>query len=117
MKIEWQTDDIAPGRIVGRPDRLERWLIGYHDAPDGQVYCLVSLSDGMVQPFRNKVDLAKDLNKSGDIPIEFFSDPARVKRGQKGGAARSAALSPERRSEIASTAARTRWNGLPSKFR
>lgn len=113
MKIEWQADDITPGRIVGSPDRSERWMIGYvvQTQNRGNLYCLVSLSDGMMQPAMEKAALAVVLNNTGDIPVEFFSDPSHVKRGQKGGAARAASLSPQRRAEIASAAANARWNG------
>ena len=48
MKIEWEAEDIKPGRVVGKPDRTERWLIGYIPGKAPQHYVLVSLSDGMV---------------------------------------------------------------------
>lgn len=111
MKIEWQPEDIYAGRIVGKPDRAERWMIGYLADVDGpKKWALVSLSDGMIA-HRGDTDrfLADRLNAAGDMPVEFFSDPSHVKRGQKGGAARAATLSPERRTEIASTAAKARW--------
>lgn len=111
MKIEWQEEDIIPGRLIGRPDRSERWMIGYAPSDTGNRYCLVSLSDGLVQPWLPADLLAVNLNVSGEMPVEFFSDPSHVKRGQKGGAARAANLSPERRAEIASNAAKARWNG------
>jgi hypothetical protein len=109
MKLEWQAEDIIPGRIVGKPDRLERWMIGYVVSGSENMYCLVSMADGMVQPPQDKADLAELLNNAGEIPIEYFSDPSHIKRGQKGGAARAASLSAARRSEIASTAAIARW--------
>jgi hypothetical protein len=111
MKIEWQAEDIVPGRVVGHPDRIERWMVGYRVTPSGNEYALVSLSDGMIRPFTGTQDIAGSLNKSGEMPVEFFSDPSHVKRGQKGAPARAAALTPERRSEIAAKAANTRWNG------
>lgn len=114
MKIEWQIEDIIPGRIVGKPDRIERWMIGYVVDGRNNLYCLVSLSDGLVQTARRAKELAELLNASGDIPVEFFSDPSHSKRGRKGGEARAASLSPERRTEIASTAARARWGSAPS---
>lgn len=110
MRIEWQPDDIIPGRIVGKPDRIERWMIGYVvvSPQKGKAFCLVSLSDGMVQQARGAEELAADLNEAGELPIEFFSDP--IKLGpQMGGKARAASLSPQRRSEIATGAAKTRW--------
>jgi len=42
-------------------------------------------------------------------PEEQGKDPAAAALGKRGGAARSRALSPERRAEIAKKAARTRW--------
>lgn len=113
MKIEWQIDDIIAGRIVGKPDRIERWMIGYVVHGRTNIYCLVSLSDGLVQPAMVAEDLAKQLNTSGEMPVEFFSDPSHSKRGRKGGEARAASLSSERRTEIASTAARARWGSAP----
>lgn len=113
MKIEWSAEDIEVGRIVGKPDLRERWMIGYLAAgdpgPSDRRYVLVSLSDGMVTQAETKNALAILLNKNSNMPVEFFSDPSHVKRGQKGGAARAAALSPERRAEIASAAANSRW--------
>lgn len=114
MKIEWQAEDILAGRIVGKPGRVERWLIGYTPdvADQSKRWALISLSDGMVAHHGDTAEaLAARLNAAGDMPVEFFSDPSHVKRGQKGGAARSQSLSPERRTEIASDAARARWNG------
>jgi len=113
MKIIWQPGDIHGGRIVGKPDRGERWMIVYMPSERddiGIAYALVCLDDGVIEgAFTSAEALAARLNESGDLPIEFFSDPTHVKRGQKGAAARAAALSPARRSEIASRAARARW--------
>lgn len=109
MKLEWQAEDIIPGRIVGKPDRMERWMIGYVVAGSGNMYCLVSMTDGMVNTAMDKAGLVGLLNDLGEIPIEFFFDPSHSKRGQKGGVARSASLSSARRSEIASAAAIARW--------
>ena len=113
MKIEWAAEDIRPGRIVGHPDRRERWMIGYlPNATDPSQWALVSLSDGMIAHIGLTAEgLAEHLNASKELPVEFFSDPSHTKRGRKGGNARAASLSPERRSEIASAAASVRWNG------
>ena len=50
----------------------------------------------------------------GDIPEEYEeqkkSTPKRSKGGKKGGKVRAEALTPERRSEIASKAAKARWH-------
>lgn len=77
MKIEWEAADIKPGRIVGKPGRGERWMIGY-DATvatdrDGPRWCLVSLSDGMVQSRHTKEMLAKKLTLSGELPVETYA--------------------------------------------
>jgi hypothetical protein len=44
-------------------------------------------------------------------PEEEGKDPAAVALGQKGGAARARSTTPEKRSEIAKKAARSRWKG------
>ena len=50
---------------------------------------------------------------AGDIPEEYVEEkksiPKRSKGGKKGGNARAETLSLERRSEIASAAAKARW--------
>jgi hypothetical protein len=43
-------------------------------------------------------------------PEEQGKDPAAAALGRKGGAARAAALSAKKRSEIAKRAAKSRWN-------
>jgi hypothetical protein len=108
MKIVWAAEDIVPGRIVGNPDHAERWLIGCHDADDNN-FALVSLTDGRIRAAATAAVLASSLNAAGLMPVEFFSDPSHVKRGQKGARARAESLSPGRRSEIAVTAANARW--------
>lgn len=109
MKIEWTAEDITPGRVVGKPDRNERWMIGYFgDAERGQEdrYALVSTTDGMIGLRMGAQGLATQLNKSGEIPAEFIDSPQ-----SKGGKNRAASLTSARRSEIASSAAQARWNG------
>jgi hypothetical protein len=109
MRIEWEADDIICGRRVGHPDRSEQHMIGYL-ANVGALdrYVLISLSDGMVSDRYTKEMLAARLNSSAERPVELG---AMSERGRRGGKARAANLSPERRSEIASDAASTRWNG------
>ena len=50
---------------------------------------------------------------TGDQPEDFGpddgKDPAAKALGKKGGAARAAKMTPERRAEIAKTAAKKRW--------
>ena len=44
-----------------------------------------------------------------DAPVDYGKDPAAKALGAKGGAARAKAMSPERRAEIARSAAAKRW--------
>ena len=44
-----------------------------------------------------------------DTPPDNGKDPAAVSMGKRGGAARAAAMTPERRAEIAKKAAAKRW--------
>ena len=44
-----------------------------------------------------------------DLPADDGKDPAAKALGKKGGAARAAKMTPERRAEIAKTAAKSRW--------
>ena len=54
---------------------------------------------------------------TGEVEPERVKDPAAVELGRrgglKGGKARAAKLSPERRSEIARKAATARWSRVP----
>lgn len=43
------------------------------------------------------------------VPPDIGKDPAAVSMGKRGGAARAAAMTPERRAEIAKKAAAKRW--------
>lgn len=110
MKIEWQPEDIHAGRRVGNPVRNEQWMIGYIGSmrSDEARWTLVSLTDGMIGKPVTREELAADLNKVGEMPVELMPHAA---RGRQGGKARAATLTPERRSEIASAAATARWNG------
>lgn len=110
MKIEWEADDIVCGRRVGHHDRSEQHMIGFFvvDAGNPERYALISLSDGMIAGPFTKEKLADLLNKTAEVPVELGP---MGERGRRGGKARAANLSPERRSEIASNAAQTRWNG------
>lgn len=74
MKIEWTADDIKAGRTVGKPDRTERWMIGYFAARTGfDRWTLVSLSDGMVTEPVTKEQMADRLNASSELPCEIFA--------------------------------------------
>ena len=48
-------------------------------------------------------------------PPDSGKDPAAAAMGRKGGAARAADMTPERRAEIARAAAAKRWADKPSK--
>ena len=45
------------------------------------------------------------------LPADDGKDPAAKALGRKGGAARAASMTPERRAEIATKAAEKRWRG------
>ena len=51
-----------------------------------------------------------EADDSKNMPDESGKDPAAVALGKKGGAARSAALTKKRKSEIATKAAKARWS-------
>lgn len=73
MKIEWEIADIKPGRVVGKPGRKERWMIGYVAADQTEHrWTLVSLSDGMIQIPRSADLLATSLTESGELPAEVL---------------------------------------------
>jgi hypothetical protein len=56
------------------------------------------------------IDIATGENPDRDpTPEEQGKDPAAVAMGKKGGKARAATMTPERRAEIAKSAAATRW--------
>lgn len=60
----------------------------------------------------NAVHVMKVLTGEADEaePVDDGKDPAAKELGAKGGAARAAKMTPERRSEIARKAASKRWN-------
>jgi hypothetical protein len=77
MKVEWQADDIKPGRRYGKPDTKERWLIGYVAGTEcletpSKRYVSISLSDGMVTQSLTAADMAAVLNKYGYQPEELL---------------------------------------------
>jgi hypothetical protein len=64
---------------------------------------------------RDPIQLAHQvfLESIGELPRTeppAAKDPAAVKLGAKGGAARAAALSPKKRTQIAAKGARARWD-------
>lgn len=73
MRVTWDETDIKPGRQVGRPNRKERWMIGYLAAEHTEErYVLVSLSDGMTQPPVTKRVMSIQLTESGELPAELL---------------------------------------------
>lgn len=70
MKVIWERDDIRSGRVVGNPERAERWMIGY--LPDSGKPTLNSMSDGMVVIYESAGALADGLNASRDVPLELL---------------------------------------------
>ena len=73
MKITWEKDDIKPGLRVGKPERAEQWMVGYHQPPSSPVeYCLISLTDGLISVRGTQNGIAAHLNETGDIPVALF---------------------------------------------
>lgn len=74
MRVTWEADDIKPGRVVGKPDRRERWMIGYGAWTQSDIrYSLISLSDGQICTLQSKQNLAEQLTLSGELPVELLS--------------------------------------------
>lgn len=73
MKVEWEPKDIRLGRVVGKPGRGERWIIGYSVARSHR-FALVSLSDGMIQNDADAAEMASFLNKAGELPVELLGE-------------------------------------------
>jgi len=67
---------------------------------------------------KSTVDMIDSILDSWPEPIPAAKDPERVARGKvsgaKGGKMRASKLTPERRSEIARTAAAARWGRAPT---
>jgi len=72
MRCIWDPRDIKPGRIIGKPDRTERWMIGYIADRGTNRYVLVSLSDGLVTLPVPPDMLASQLTKEGELPSELL---------------------------------------------
>lgn len=77
MKIEWSAADIKAGIIVGKPERQERWMIGYlAHATDEHRWCLVSQNDGMVTSIQSASLMAIYLTAEGEMPAILFDRKA-----------------------------------------
>lgn len=109
MKIVWEAEDVVPGRILRYPHSPGDWMIGYlsDEAKDKDKFVLISMVDGMVKMTSTKEELAERLNASEMKPAELVKTSS--ERGSAGGRARAASMSPEHRSEVASSAAKARW--------
>lgn len=84
MRVTWEETDIRAGRIVGKPTRQERWMIGYchghqADSKTERCYTMNSLTDGMVQTPIPAKTLAVSLTESGELPFELFESEWRHK--------------------------------------
>ena len=76
MKVEWCAEDIKKRKrplIVGKRGRKEQWLVGYlGNSSDPKRYCLISNSDGLIIGPYTAEELAKNLNRDGDQPIQVL---------------------------------------------
>src|SRR6187399_3145227 len=104
MKIEWQAIDVAYGRLIVLPDKHTPRMIVWSAVTDK--YHVVDLAEGILGEPKSDADMAEFLTKLGAVPFEFVSSPKTA-----GGLARAAALTPERRAQIAVAAANKRWGG------
>lgn len=92
-------ESAAPGRFKGRRDALRR-------SPEGQP---------VTKRPRDPNALAKAIvgiatGEIEDRDADSGKDPAASELGKKGGKARAASLTPEKRKEIAQRAAKKRWS-------
>lgn len=75
MRLIWQAEDIKGGIVVGRPGRLEEWMIAYVAPMVGpNLYQLVSYNgDGLLccAPLSAE-EMANRLNENGEWPIELL---------------------------------------------
>lgn len=73
MIIVWEACDIKAGRRTGRPERTERWMIGYDSTVETALrWTLISLTDGMVSGRVTKEDLAASLTSRAEVPEELL---------------------------------------------
>jgi hypothetical protein len=75
MKVEWQTIDIEPGRLIRKVDCgvTGFYIMGYTPNKGGpNTYGLTSLSDGMVIPMGDNQVMTDRMNAAGYyMPIEL----------------------------------------------
>lgn len=70
MKVTWEIGDIKSGTVMGKPGRLERWIIGYN--PQRHKRCLTSLNDGTVIEFESDHAALSHINETGDLPASML---------------------------------------------
>lgn len=72
MKILWEESDICNGRLIGRYNTRERWVIGHIDSDANKTLCvLISLDTGRVEDYENERSLVVALNACDYLPIEL----------------------------------------------
>lgn len=78
MKVVWEIEDIKSGRVVGKPDVNERFMIGWRTALHGpNTVHMISLLDGMVL-HDTAQEVCDHLNNGGWQPIELQRDFTRA---------------------------------------
>ena len=76
MKVQWDEDDVRPGRVVSASEGGERMMLGYNPSLglNDARWHLVSLRDGMVgQPACTQEGMARLLTEQGMVPIEALA--------------------------------------------
>lgn len=75
MKVEWEPDDIIPGRRYGRNGLNEVWLIGYlAEANAPRKFVSISMFDGLVTRALTCEELAAELTHAGYVPVEILDN-------------------------------------------
>jgi len=78
MKYTWTEEDIIPGRFVCKNRKFDKptgnsakWTskIGFLPTAKGTKYCLISMTDGMVNTYESKQELADSLNQNEMMPM------------------------------------------------
>lgn len=73
MKVTWEPADCKAGRVVGKPNICERWMIGYHAGHSSEENrAFISLTDGMVLEPRTRGQLVLLLNEGEYLPAELL---------------------------------------------
>jgi hypothetical protein len=83
MKVQWDENDVLPGRQVRKPGTHEVCIIGFNPcvtAGSYQKWAVISLADGMI--IRNnctKTQLVEYLNENVSMPVELLDEKGRIK--------------------------------------